>query len=59
MVNSSLPVDEELKTTKSDKVNHGIGIGNIRDTAEKYDGDVFFKYADGEFVSIINMSCSG
>jgi len=59
LVNSSLPVDEELKTTKSDKVNHGIGIGNIRDTAEKYDGDVFFKYADGEFVSIINMSCSG
>lgn len=32
--------DNKIKTTKSDKENHGIGIENIKKTAEKYGGYV-------------------
>lgn len=31
---------EELRTTKADAVNHGIGIPSVRRTAEKYRGVV-------------------
>lgn len=31
---------EELRTTKADAVNHGIGIPSVRRTAEKYQGAV-------------------
>lgn len=30
--------DNKIKTTKADKENHGIGISNIKKTAEKYGG---------------------
>ena len=48
VITISNPTDEEIKirgnyikTTKDDKRNHGIGISNIRRTAQKYNG-----YAD-------------
>jgi len=53
--NSSVDVSEKLETTKSDSENHGIGIGNIRSVVKKYDGDVFFRYKNGEFTSIVNF----
>ena len=41
--------DNKIKTTKSDKENHGIGIENIRKTAEKYDGYVELSCDDSFF----------
>lgn len=56
--NSSMPVDRELKTTKADSRNHGIGLGIIKKLAEKYDGDSVFRYDDGEFLSVVTLCCS-
>ncbi len=33
----------DLRTTKKDTMNHGIGISIIKGIAKKYDGDVLFK----------------
>lgn len=38
---TDMPVDTE-KTTKTDKLNHGFGIYNIRHAANKYNGEVNF-----------------
>lgn len=53
--NSSKPVTAPFKTTKADSENHGIGIGNIRAIAEKYEGEAVFRYENGEFVAIVSM----
>jgi len=37
---TSEPPDKNLKTTKSDKVNHGFGIKQMKAIATKYDGDL-------------------
>ena len=55
--NSSDAVCEPYDTTKDDVENHGIGLGNIRDIAEKYEGEAVFKYEDGEFISIVSVNC--
>jgi len=54
--NTSLPVSPQLKTTKKDKSNHGIGIENIRTVAAKYDGDYVHRYENGEFVASVNLA---
>lgn len=41
--------DGRLKTTKNDKEKHGIGSRNMIEIAEKYNGDVFFRYENGRF----------
>ncbi len=41
--------NNSIKTTKSDKENHGIGIGNVKKTAEKYSGSVTLSCTDSEF----------
>lgn len=42
---------EELRTTKADAANHGIGIPSVRRTAEKYQGTVAIDDAvSGHFV---------
>lgn len=38
-----------IKTTKSDKQNHGIGISNAKKAAQKYDGYVELSCSDTEF----------
>ena len=53
--NSSLPVDDDLHTTKEDAENHGLGIKNVKAIADKYDGDTVFEYNNGVFVSIVNI----
>ena len=41
-------------TSKKDKINHGIGIENIKKSVKKYDGDIKIDYTEDEFqVSII------
>ena len=37
---TSEQVDKELRTTKKDSINHGLGIRQMRIIAEKYDGDL-------------------
>ena len=36
-----------LETTKSDKMNHGIGLKNVRRIVEKYHGDMEFLCENG------------
>lgn len=50
IINSTLPQSDELKTTKSDKENHGIGINNIKKVLEKYKNLYRFEYENNEFV---------
>jgi len=40
-------------TSKSDKDNHGFGIGNVRRTVEKYDGRMIMGIEDGVFKTVI------
>lgn len=47
--------NNKIKTTKSDKINHGIGISNIKKTAEKYDGFVELKCENKIFTIEIGM----
>lgn len=38
-------------TTKSDSLHHGIGLHNVRETVEKYNGNLEFEIKDGLFVT--------
>ncbi|MBE7052284.1 MAG: GHKL domain-containing protein [Ruminococcaceae bacterium] len=39
-----------LKTHKKDKLNHGIGLENIKTAVSKYDGSLHKEYKDGLFI---------
>lgn len=41
---ASGPIDENFQTTKPDKSDHGFGITQMRDVAQKYSGDVLPNY---------------
>ncbi|MGL5378852.1 GHKL domain-containing protein [Clostridium sp.] len=46
--------EDNFITIKKDKINHGIGIKNIKKSIKKYDGDIQINYDEKEFqVSII------
>lgn len=50
----SVKIKEQLaETTKKDKVEHGIGMRNIRDVLEKYHAESECKYDDGWFTYTI------
>ena len=57
--NSALPpvVKENglYSTTKQASGEHGIGLGNVRDVVERYDGVMQTKYEDGFFTIAIMM----
>ncbi len=42
-------------TDKADRENHGIGMINIKSTAEKYQGTMDFKVKDGVFILSVMM----
>lgn len=42
-------------TTKEDKVNHGIGLKNVRRIVEKYHGDIMFLYENGSVETNVMM----
>lgn len=44
-----------LETTKEDKVNHGIGLKNVRRIVEKYHGDIDFLYENDSMETDIMM----
>lgn len=43
---SVLITNQELKTSKSDKENHGIGINNVKMVVQQYDGEISY-YEEG------------
>jgi signal transduction histidine kinase len=43
-------INNTIKTSKTDVVNHGFGLGNIRESAEKYNGTMDIKNENDEFV---------
>jgi sensor histidine kinase YesM len=46
---SVLKTNEELRTSKDDKLLHGIGIKSVKALVEKYDGMINFFEKNGEF----------
>lgn len=56
--NSADPPQKDLSTSKEDKSEHGIGTKIIRSIAEKNDGNAVFRYSDGVFECIANLSLS-
>ena len=48
-INKKVLIDENLKTTKKNTEIHGIGVKNIRKTAEKDGGTVSFEKKEEEF----------
>ena len=57
MINSSPRPDPQLKTTKSDSENHGLGLKSIEAAATANGGSCTFKYENNEFVSVVTMDC--
>lgn len=41
--------DGKIESSKKDKAHHGIGLGNVKEIIEKYDGVYSFAYEKGEF----------
>lgn len=41
--------NNSIKTTKADKLNHGLGIGNVKKAAANYGGTVTLSCTDSEF----------
>jgi len=46
-------VGNSIPTTKSDKENHGIGLGSIRGIVEQYDGKMFLNSENNTFKLLI------
>lgn len=53
--NTSLPVPQKqlelLTTTKTDTLNHGLGLKNIRTIVERYQGSLSLQYKDNLFTA--------
>ena len=47
-----------LKTSKKDKVRHGIGTQIINDLAIMYDGETDYKLKDNKFTATVFLSCA-
>lgn len=45
-----------MKTSKSDKKNHGYGIEIIKDIVDKYNGSYFTNYQNDIFVTYIILN---
>jgi two-component system, LytTR family, sensor histidine kinase AgrC len=48
---------DTLQTTKKDSGRHGIGIGNMKRTVEKYDGHIMSNYENNLFILTAIMHC--
>ena len=46
---------QKFITTKEDKLNHGIGLENVRKTVKKYDGDMRISQENEKFIVSINI----
>ncbi|MDK2808889.1 MAG: hypothetical protein PWP24_1626, partial [Clostridiales bacterium] len=50
-----LSLNPTLLTTKKDKQLHGIGIQIVKTIAKKYDGLVFFKTEENQFIASVQL----
>lgn len=48
--NSMNGYNSDLKTTKKDRGFHGYGLGNVRKALENYNGELFIKSEEKEFL---------
>ena len=53
------PQNEFPVTDKADRENHGIGLANIKSTAEKYQGTMDFRVKDRVFILSVMMKNEG
>jgi sensor histidine kinase regulating citrate/malate metabolism len=51
--NKSFRKNDLLKTDKNDKQNHGLGLGNVKQTVERNGGKFEIKVTDKEFVASV------
>lgn len=56
---SVLEENPKLVTVKEDKAVHGLGIGSMKRTAEKYGGSIEFKEENGKFITEIWLKNNG
>lgn len=54
-VKENVDVKKQLETTKKDRLNHGLGIKNIKQTVKKYHGFVSFDCKDNLFTAKIGL----
>lgn len=54
-VKENIDVSKKLKTTKKDRLNHGLGIGNIKAIAKKYHGFISFDCDNNLFTAKIGL----
>lgn len=47
---------EQLMTTKADRVNHGIGVGRVRELAGKYQGSLFHHVNGQTFQAVLVLA---
>lgn len=47
--------NQELTSSKQDKKNHGIGLKNVKQMVEKYNGDISWSADGKEFTVIVTM----
>lgn len=47
-----------LRTTKADAGNHGFGIANVRDIAQKYGGLLYIEQDGERFIAILTIAKS-
>ena len=48
-------VNNKIKTSKSDKKNHGIGLKNVENVAKKYSGNMLLSFENNEFIADVSM----
>ncbi len=48
-------VNNRIKTSKSDKKNHGIGLKNVESVAKKYSGNMLLSFENNEFIADVSM----
>lgn len=49
----SMEKNEVLRTEKKDRQNHGLGLGNVKKTIEKNDGNFEIKIEDKKFIASV------
>lgn len=55
---SSVPIiNNNIETSKSDTMNHGFGIQNIKNVVKKYNGNVNFLFEKGIFTACAKLNC--
>ena len=55
VMESIINQNQKFITTKEDKLNHGIGLENVRRTVKKYDGDMRISQENERFIVSINI----